>query len=174
VITTVNPMPILDRRKRKVKARTHFYFLLDHSDDFDAELLERLRACIRLLADEGIGGERSAGCGGFAGVEEKPWTVPGAGKGDKWVSLSLSIPEDAAAFSAYEFYRLQMRGGSAIPLNDQVDVQGFAGFDRQQVQMVSEGAVLSANANGMIANLAINTGSDQPIWRYGKLITLKL
>jgi len=59
-----------------------------------SEAAERLKAWIRVLADAGLGGGRSAGAGGFEVEEVRPGPVPADG-GVLW---SVAVPDGAAGF----------------------------------------------------------------------------
>lgn len=130
---------------------------------------ERMRAAFRLLADTGMGGERSSGWGGFYDPQLEKVEFPNffyaSGSGDAapgyWL-LSLFQPGsvDGIDWEAGS-YSLLTRSGRMDPRSGSVD-RKLAG------RMVEEGSVmLSANEPvGMAVNVA-PTGSDHPSYRAG-------
>lgn len=113
--------------------RTHYYFLLE-GENFS----KRLLAAIRLLADEGIGGERSTGAGYFQEIKDLDWEFQGSEDATHACTLSLSIPESKEAFSAYEYYTLKLRGGGSMASENSLVNTHY----RKQLRMISEGAMI--------------------------------
>lgn len=66
------------------------YFFVDIQDDYR----ERFEAVMRLLAEEGVGGDRSSGKGVFEAseLEDNTFNIPSTGK-DGFITLSLYHPE---------------------------------------------------------------------------------
>lgn len=153
--------------------KTHFYFLLNHQ--LKGEALQRLKACIRMLADEGIGGERSTGCGAFRSVsfqelnrlpftsaEADPSSLMEASTDGKkfYCALSLISPASATEAQAIKQYQLVLRGGGAL------GKVGNQELHRRQVRMVAAGALLSKPIDGSIVD--VSPRSDQSILRNGR------
>ena len=79
------------------KNQTHFYFLLEYRSA--TPFADRVKQIIRLLADEGIGGERSTGCGSFEYVTFKSANEMGFPKRQNEASqCSLSLNDSQRLF----------------------------------------------------------------------------
>ena len=131
------------------RKQTHFYFLLDTTQE--SPLIERFRQIIRLLADEGIGGERSVGCGTFLSVvfkSAKEMGFPEKDKTSTQCGLSLTIPLEKEDFDQIKSYQLVLRGGGSL------GKRGVAENHRKQVRMVAEGALFNCEIKGEFPNLA--------------------
>lgn len=179
-VSNVQLMPIQLKSKTPEKKRflpIHFYFLMENEGLTDLQL-KRLKACIYLLEDEGIGGERSVGCGRIEGVEFRDWEAvkiaePPKGSDEKVIpfnarcTLSLTIPKNNTDFKKYDFYKLLKRGGSAIGVG--TDNR----YARKQVRMVKEGAIVSAEVEGSIADISPDKAAKDSILRYGKALTIE-
>ncbi|MCB0855027.1 MAG: type III-A CRISPR-associated RAMP protein Csm4, partial [Bacteroidetes bacterium] len=123
--------------------QTHFYFLLETPPD--SPLTERFKQIIRLLADEGIGGERSVGCGTFRSVVFKSAVEMGFPARDEkstQCTLSLTIPASQDDFDATEAYQLVLRGGGSL------GIKGEAENHRRQIHMIAEGALAKHEVKG--------------------------
>ena len=123
---------------RNESCRVHFYFLLDADESFKAsDDYGRLMMGFRLLADSGIGGEKSTGCGQIKGTEQIPFSLQIEKPVGQSV-LSLSIPEDEAAFDKYQFYQTLTRGGRKYGEGKQLKF----------IKMIQEGAYVSSQVKG--------------------------
>lgn len=175
VLTTTDPQrQYLSKSAEGKWIQAHYYFLLDRQEDLHPD---RVNACINLLADQGIGGERSSGCGSFLEVVRvQNWAeqhLPKPPNPTFHVGLSMHIPESATAFQNCLRYQLFLRGGNAIRSKATEEEEGYPGFERKQVRMIGEGAVYERYGfTGKIANLRTKADSGHPIWRNGILFTL--
>ncbi len=130
------------------KLQTHLYFLLNES--LDTESLNKWKACLRLLADEGIGGERRSGCGQIAAIEEKDasdFYFPNLQNTGRQCSLSLGIPKSPKEFAQCEKYRLIIRGGGSLGRFGKNEKH------RKQVRMIEEGAILTQPILGKLEDV---------------------
>lgn len=127
--------------------RGHFYVLVDHSLDGDA--WRRFVACTRLLADEGVGGERSSGYGALVETEirEAPAAFSG-GSHAVFLSLAPTIPADEDELSRALYYRLFLRGGGSLGL------RGDADLHRRRVRMMREGALFRGRVAGRLVDVS--------------------
>lgn len=136
----------------------HFYFLLEVTEDFSNHPdLVKIRAAIRLLADNGIGGERSAGCGRLEAVTFMDFVPPVAAGGQQCaVSLVLPSEPELPEFIAYQ---LDTRGG-----------REYTGGKLKFVRMMQEGAISLKTVQGRIARIGDKKKED--FLRYGKAFCL--
>jgi len=138
------------------------YFLF-HCDQ-DA-LLQQLKAALRLVADEGIGGDRSCGHGLFAQPEFAVMDLATPDQTDGSYLLSVFYPskEDPVADFANGFYDLVERKGYIYsPMGKSLR--------RSSVRMVAEGAILpGGDWHGDVVDLQPqNLPFPHPVYRYGK------
>ncbi len=118
-----------------------------------------LRAVLDTLADEGIGGERSAGYGQFTGhietVPDSAW--PGyTGTDAAMLTLSLVHPtQDEAKQLAQGWYSLTTRRGW-------VGTPGAMGVRRADVVMLTEGTVLSVPSGVLFGGMVDVTPATWP------------
>ena len=159
--------------------RGHFYVLIDHSlaeTDWN-----KLLACFRILADEGVGGERSTGKGRFESVEverlpDELQNLPDSS--DLFLSLSMLSPRDQAEFNQLEAYDLTLRGAWTLGNDDEDDGDTKANrtreFHRKQVRLVQEGALLSEEVRGRIVDVSPDNNPSHPIYRNGTAFTIPI
>jgi CRISPR-associated protein Csm4 len=141
--------------------RGHFYVLVEHA--LDAAAWQRFLACVRLLADEGVGGERSAGYGWFEEVREASVPLPGE-VGAEALSLALApvVPADDEEFARAIRYDLFLRGGGSLGR------RGEPSMHRQRVRMLREGALFQGPARGRLVDVSPeNNPFPHPLLRSG-------
>ena len=145
--------------------RGHFYVLCKHA--LDPDEWRRFLGCVRILADEGVGGSRSGGCGQFEAVEVRDDVpVPASPRAALFLSLAPTVPEDENAFTAARVYDLTTRAG------------GHAGPARhRRVRMIREGALFARPIGGRLVEVTPDPGEvrlPHPIYRSGLSFTLPL
>ncbi|GHT12918.1 CRISPR-associated protein Csm4 [Bacteroidia bacterium] len=151
----VERLQIYDNRLIDEKLKIHFYFLLD------AELSGNLQTVIHLLQDEGLGGQRSIGFGLFSKIEIISNTKIFDLKGDTYINLSLLSPQkDDFDELTNCFYQTILRGGRNLATERYL----------KQILMLKEGAIISHNMQGQIADISIY--KDKSNLRYGKSFPL--
>ena len=138
----------------EVRWETHFFFLIDHKLSDDA--LDRFFAALRLLGDEGIGGERSCGAGHFTDYEtlDFDWDLSGPYQ----TNLALLSPQ-AEELSKIVSYESLIRGGSFLTGENS---------DRQRkmsVRMILEGSVFRGEMHGRLVEVAQKDG--KPVYQNG-------
>lgn len=125
-------------------------------------------AALKLLADEGLGGDRTYGFGHFQ-YELEPVELPK--EGEKYVLLSPYIPgpddydENQTIKDIVEAYELRYRTGY-IHESDKKS---------KRVVMFSEGSVFNKRVDGKILNVTpdgFKLEKDYEIYRYGKAFLL--
>ncbi|MEO1261919.1 MAG: hypothetical protein AAFZ15_24155 [Bacteroidota bacterium] len=138
----------------------HYYFLLnDHNlpGGSTGKAAKKLRAAIRVLADTGIGGERSVGCGRLDGVAFNDFDLE-VGQNKYWCSMSLINPNGLAEQQQLQRWKMITRGGRRIP-KSQVITQEKLPLDYtpklQRVKMVAEGALLGDDIGGRIVPIPV-------------------
>lgn len=153
--------------------RTHFaprvglYFMVDGPEDEIRKILPALE----ILADSGIGGERTYGYGLFNYLGEHTLTFEET-EGSRFLLLSLFHPANAdevkSALSYPALYQLSERRGF-------MDSPQGRNFRRQNVLMVTEGSLLSGEPQGNIPDVRperTKTLITHPVFRYGRAFTL--
>ena len=70
-------------------------------------------AALRIMADEGVGGQRSSGKGQFREVREVTIEIPSPKEAAAYLGLSIVSPAGDTEFEALERYELFIRGGGS-------------------------------------------------------------
>ncbi len=126
----------------------------------EVDLERRVLACLRLLGDEGLGGEGTSGYGQFHDVREVP-PPPRREKATYYLSLAPVIPESDEAFRRGVHYDLLLRSG------------GYWGkIERRLVRMIAEGALFHGKVEGTV--VAVGHTGEHPIYRAGKNVAWPL
>jgi CRISPR type III-A-associated RAMP protein Csm4 len=126
---------------------------------YEGDLPIYLKAAIRLLADEGIGGKRSLGYGYFRGMEwGEDLQIPPKNRG-YFVNLSVLYPRKEEVEKLY-FYELEKRNGFAYSL-------GGKTIRKKSTMVISEGSLLEGEVQGRIVDVRPK-GYAHPIYLYGK------
>lgn len=131
-----------------------FYFLLDGPLD------ERLQAAIRLIADEGLGGERSSGKGLFFQVEMEEFEMNGQGE-ESYMTLALLYPQkESFRDEAPLAYRLVERKGFIYSPD-------CRSLRRKAIRMFAEGSLFAERIEGEIHDVTPDVFKDHRVYRYG-------
>lgn len=116
------------------------YFLVWFRDE---QARYHFEAALRLLADEGLGADRTVGRGFFSfSREQMELSVPQ--KADYFTTLSLYFPKQSELskiLGPSSYFRLVKRKGYAAH-------EGLRGFRRKMVRMFAEGSVFPKPASG--------------------------
>ncbi len=153
-------------------------------DEAAAEWQAPVRSALHLLADSGLGGERSRGWGRSETPEWEPWIAPStaseravdssdtesyatAERAYWLLSLYTPSPSDAIDWSRGS-YRTLERGGR---------IESAAGWGEQKrtTLMIAEGSVLLAGSEprGEVRNVAPD-GFAHPVYRAGFAVTISI
>ncbi|NTW63607.1 MAG: type III-A CRISPR-associated RAMP protein Csm4 [Chlorobiaceae bacterium] len=124
------------------------YCVLFDADRLNPEERREFLAAVRIMADEGVGGQRSSGNGQFRAVREVTIPVPGSSDASCYLGLSVLSPADSAEFDALERYELFVRGGGSLGL------RGESEQHRKQARFIREGSVMNRNISGRIVDLS--------------------
>jgi CRISPR-associated protein Csm4 len=126
-----------------------FYFFLEY-DDLTPDEWSEFMAALRIMADEGVGGQRSSGRGQFASVElVENVDLPSFQNPAFYLGLSLISPANNDEFhNGLHRYELMIRGGGSL------GKMGLAEQHRKQAKFVREGALLRQNINGQFVDVS--------------------
>jgi CRISPR-associated protein Csm4 len=176
---------IADNSHLESNPSVHFYFLMEYNPDFVYE--DELYTCLNLLADTGIGGQRSTGAGQLTGIEkmkENSFRLTISSEETKECSVSMSIPRDEEEFQTVEAYSLTWRGGRALsrmeienrgltyrsPKNeDEEPIQTYLKLTR----MIEEGAILTAPIEGKLQYIGPDN-DEKAFIRFGHSLSLPI
>jgi CRISPR type III-A-associated RAMP protein Csm4 len=129
-----------------------------------------VRSALALLADSGLGGERSRGWGRCEAPEWQPWAVPQTPDADQahWL-LSLYTPaeNDAVDWKRGNYATVVRRG--------RIESSARWGEPKQPTTMIAEGSVLLAanELQGAASNVA-PAGFPHPVYRSGFAVTVPI
>ncbi len=132
--------------------------LLEHqlTDEQYSEFI----ASLRIMADEGVGGQRSSGKGQFREVREVTIDIPEREAVAAYLGLSIISPADDREFEALERYEIFVRGGGSLGW------RGHSEEHRKQARFVKEGALLTENIAGQLVD--VSPEADRSILRNGR------
>jgi CRISPR-associated protein Csm4 len=153
----------------KFSAGVGLWFAVAFHQGHGETLRRKFEACLRVLGDTGLGGERSAGRGLFicdhAGEEALP-DIEGA---NRFITLAPLCPKDTAQLTA-------LIGAEAaydlLPRRGWVTSPEARNLRRKMVWMFAEGSVLTGNPSppNPRAGCLVNVKPDicpHDVWRYG-------
>lgn len=157
----VGNLQIADNRDLFEYLQVHFYFLLK-KDPSDI-----LKTVLNLLPYEGIGGQRSTGCGQILTAECSKTELFNLLKGDSYLALSKVIPtnEEVSQLGGNTYYQTTVRGGRII--------ENAQNLRLKQIRMINEGAVFENNIVGSAPDLRPD-GKSNPYLRYGKAFLIQI
>lgn len=116
-------------------------------------------AAMRIMGDEGVGGQRSSGKGQFRDVHEINIDIPKCEEVTAYLGLSIFSPANESEFDALERYELFVRGGGSIGW------RGKSEEHRRQARFVKEGALFTENIAGKLVD--VSPEADRTILRNG-------
>jgi CRISPR type III-A-associated RAMP protein Csm4 len=131
---------------------------------------EPVRSALLLLADSGLGGERSRGWGRSEEPEWRAWNPPESPAADQahWL-LSLYTPaqNDAVDWKRGNYATVSRRG--------RIESSARWGEPKQATTMIAEGSVLLASSElrGAASNIAPE-GFPHPVYRAGFAVTVPI
>jgi len=135
-------------------ARVHFYFLLENNSTNDT-----LKNVLNMLKYEGIGGERTVGCGHLEDIDYQPFELNV--NSTHQCNVSLFNPNDDKELEAAKHYDIITRGGRPISSNLRL----------KRIKMMSEGAIFDQKVSGTLSDITPK-GTTFPYLRYGKAFCL--
>jgi CRISPR-associated protein Csm4 len=142
-----------------------FYFLLDDSF-LDENMQAKLESSIRLIQDEGLGGERATGSGLFESVEFLPSDfydsyikdVEGLPGNKQFVSLSTVIPKNEDEFKEAISYQLVKRGGFIYQ-------PGLLNHKKKDVYAIADGSIFKNRIEGKFVDVSPVTNTK--VFQFG-------
>jgi len=152
-----------------------YYFLLEA--DCEKIFLDEFYTCLRVLADEGIGGERSTGKGHFDDIIIEDIVLPEILNPTQYFTLSLTNPLSQVEFDSFIRYDIITRGGGSISLDDDVETYAFDSkpYRKKQVRMIAEGALINNSINGRLVDISPDTNTaNHKFYRNGKCFSLPI
>jgi len=142
--------------------RAGLYFIVNCTED----IYKKLKAVMRILSEEGLGGERSSGYGRFEVNYINNFIVPEVVNGKKYVTLSLYYPYSKEEFiGALESYQVSRRGGWTTGKEKN--------YPQKKVIMFSEGSVFNKEVKGKVVDVA-SSDIDHPVYKNGKVFLVKV
>lgn len=157
---------------------THWYFLLKA----DTEQREKLKIILQILADTGIGGRISLGCGQLKGVEiqSKSFEVnPEIAHSEFVANISLLSPASKEEIPNLKTYTTITRGGRRVgggeedPDEEQINHNGEQIPNiLKRLKMLEEGAIIHQSVVGKVQD--ISPKADKSFLRYGKAFQIPI
>lgn len=140
-----------------------FYFAL-----IKGNLDENLLASINLLVDEGIGGKRSIGFGGFKSLQilEPVKDFLKESNSEYYYNLSVISPSKEEIESLLA-YALDKRSGYVYS-------EGGTSLKKPEIYVIREGSLFKNRVEGKIIDLSPSNFNDHPIYLNGKAFLLGL
>ncbi len=136
-----------------------YYFYLNETLPEEEKI--KFNTVLKLLIDEGLGGERSSGCGLFKEIRIGNVDSLLTDSSKYYLSLSLSNPA-TDEFNYFEYYKLTTRGGRRLQEGGRLKL----------VNMIAEGAIVSNKVSGRIVD--ISPAKNRRYLRYGKTFLFPL
>ena len=154
---------IKTQRVLRKTIQPNFYFFLDI--DNNCKYKNLIYSVLKILADEGIGGAISTGCGKLEEVdiidEDFSWDFEnGKAHPELKVSASLISPENQDVLQKLYRYKILTRGGRPIS-KDRVSLK--------RIRMIKEGAIVSSGIDGGLPQI-----HALEYFRYGKTFTIPI
>jgi len=141
------------------------FVLIDECSD---EFWAKLKACFRLLADEGVGSYRTSGNGRFEAEFVDAFELQVPDKSPAQVSLSMALPQEQE-FDASEglSYELVKRGGFISATHGSP-----MSWRKKSIHMFAPGSVFQKAYAGKVVDLQPQIMDEHPVWRDGRAIFL--
>ncbi|MBW9220634.1 type III-A CRISPR-associated RAMP protein Csm4 [Methanothermococcus sp. SCGC AD-155-M21] len=126
-----------------------FYFLIDFNN-IDGELLNKIKASIRLIKDEGLGGKRSIGAGFFKDIilDEFNMELSVDDSKETHIVLSITIPKEEE-FKNFYSYQLIKIGGHIYSSSNIEYITKL----KRSVYALREGSICEKPVEGQILDL---------------------
>lgn len=134
----------------------------------DGEISTNLRAAIRLMADEGLGGKRSLGMGLFDKVLEEDWNkdIFAEREAPYYLNLSCVFPQREEAIKAV-YYKLTERSGY-------IHSQQGKAFRKKRARLFKEGSIFKAKISGELLDLSPDWFDDHEVFLDGRAFLIPI
>jgi CRISPR-associated protein Csm4 len=133
---------------QNTNGETGYYFYLEDETVPNSEK-NKLNTVVHLIADEGLGGDRSSGCGLLKKIRVSNAERIMQNNSKFYLSISLSNPAPDE-LEAFEYYKLTTRGGRMT--NDHKT-------RLKLVNMIAEGAIVNRHVTGRIVDISLDGNS---------------
>jgi CRISPR-associated protein Csm4 len=127
----------------------HFYFLIDGWEKLTETDKSIMDIILKMLPSEGIGGERTTGCGIFKGMAQKDFNLA-TNTPKQFVTLSLTNPNTKEEFALFNQYDIIKRGGRRLGVADENSVARYL----KRINMITEGSVVAKAIRGRIQDIS--------------------
>lgn len=143
--------------------QVNWYFLLDLNNQLSKEDIDIFYQTLDLMAINGIGGERSTGCGAIEEMEViDNFCLNPDQPSNQQLLLSLAFPKEAEK-DKYLYYKTKIRGGMWYGIKNDQRLNLLMGIE--------EGSILNDKISSQIIDLSENNNHS---WQYGGNITIPL
>lgn len=136
----------LSNKENNIIYIPHFYFFIEHS--LTAPEFKKFTSCLRILADEGIGGDRSAGKGKIEEIVMRDLNTELTKLENLFLNLSTFNPKNQSEFDNCISYDIIKRGGGDL------GSEGDQDNHRKQVRMIAEGSIIKNKVEGRILDVS--------------------
>jgi CRISPR-associated protein Csm4 len=145
------------------KKDSGLFFLLDWRD---TSFANRIKAAIRLLGEDGIGGDRGSGKGVFT-PEFGELEISDL-KGDDYLLLSLFFPSEGEMQGFDGIYNFKVRGGFIYSFDNSTRRKKY-------VRMLTEGSVIKGKRPvGSLENITPDGFTEHDVYRYGYAFSIPI
>lgn len=131
----------------------------------EGELPSFVKAAIYLLADEGIGGQRSQGCGLLKRIEMLDVPEAFAEEGMLWMNIATYFPKKDEVDHLYS-YEMEKRNGYIYS-------QSGTTTRKKSIFVLREGSLFTEKVEGQILDLKPDFFQNHPVYFYGKPMLLR-
>jgi CRISPR-associated protein Csm4 len=166
------PRVVIDRKTNKSNIY-HFgevvftrncglYFLIRTFNGFKEKYEKMIKACLHLLMDEGIGGDRTYGKGLFKRIKFNAFSIDLESK-DYFITLSQYHPrKEEVSYVKEGYYELVNRGGWIYSPNGR-------NMRRKTIRMLTEGSVVKSHNEpyGSLTSVKPDEFTAHEVYRYG-------
>lgn len=140
----------------------NWYFLLDLNEQLSKNDENIFYQTLDLMIGNGIGGDRSSGCGKIEEMEIEDFNVNVNNPSNRQLLLSLAFPKETEK-DKYLYYKTKIRGGMWY---------GSGKNERfKKIMALEEGCILEGNISPQIIDL---TKNNKPLWKYSGNLVLPL
>ena len=167
----LNSIEIADNSEIDKSLHIHFYFLLKTTNQFDQEYGSKLDTLLKILADEGIGAERSTigQVEGFQIVDN--WEINFKEKtsdisNSALVSLYSPTKNELKALT---FGKTILRGGRILGKKEDKNY-----FRLKTIRLATEGSIIKNSGAGQVVNITPEGWKGAPYKRNGIAFTLPI
>jgi CRISPR-associated protein Csm4 len=173
----LKPIVIEKDTNNKIIYSPHFYFMYDLN--CSEEQKNKFFTCLRVLADQGIGGERSAGKGQLEEIVKTEIPLELKSNSNEYMLLSLCNPNSQKEFDSFEKYEIAVRGGGSLSFDDEIETDeadDIKLYRKKQARMITEGAIVKGKVDGRLVDVSPENANafEHNFYRNGKSFLLHI